>query len=76
MAYKDKALQRETTRNRVRRYRALPKGVTSSIVDAIPLYNPAIHRAGARVRIQRGKREVTITIPGLDAEGNPIPDYE
>jgi hypothetical protein len=28
MAYKDKALQREATRDRVRRYRALQKGVT------------------------------------------------
>jgi len=30
MPYKDKALQRETTKNRVRRYRALHKGVTGS----------------------------------------------
>ena len=42
----------------------------------IPLYNPAIHRAGDTVKVLRGKREVIITIPRLDAGGNPIPDYE
>ena len=42
----------------------------------IPFYNPVIHRAGDIVRVLKGKREVTIIIPRLDAEGNPMPDYK
>jgi len=73
LPYKDKALQRETTRNRVRRYRALHKGVTSLVEsDIIPLYNPSIHRVGDTVKVQKGKRLVTVTIPQLDADHNPI----
>lgn len=124
MSYKDKALQRETTRARVRRYRerkkALHKGVTinkegvtqgdicpsfksdlkakltnaglkldgnrislasqskSSLIKKdmntrIPIYNPAVHRAGDRVLDPLTLRE--ITIPEIDAEGNPITEY-
>ena len=43
-------------------------------VNTIPIYNPAIHKAGDTVRIFKGKREVIVTIPELDAEGNSIPD--
>jgi len=43
-----------------------------AIVQPNPLYNPAIHRAGDTVRVLRGKREVTVTIPQLDADGNII----
>jgi len=49
---------------------------SGNVKPNIPLYNPVIHKAGDTVRVLKGKREVTITIPGLDAEGNPIPDYE
>ena len=39
------------------------------------LYNPAKHRPGDIVLVQRGKRFQTVTIPKLDADGNPMPDY-
>ena len=44
---------------------------------SIPLYNPAIHRAGDRVLIKppHSKRLVETVIPELDAGGNPIPEY-
>lgn len=38
----------------------------------IPLYNPYTHRPGDTVRIQQRKREVTVTIPELDADGQPM----
>lgn len=41
-------------------------------VQPIPLYNPSNHRPGDTVRVIRGKREVVITIPELDANGNAI----
>ena len=41
----------------------------------IPLYNPYTHRPGDTVRIQQRKREVTVTIPELDADGQPIPEF-
>ncbi len=41
----------------------------------IPLYNPTTHRAGDVVSIQKGKRQVAVTIPELDADGTPIPNY-
>ena len=68
----------------MRRYRAgvipsvIPKAtqsVTSSVIPNPPLYNPSLHRAGDTVRVLRGKREVTVVIPKLDADGNVIPDY-
>lgn len=37
-----------------------------------PLYNPSIHRAGDMVRVLRGKREIEIVIPELDADGSPM----
>lgn len=45
-------------------------------VQPVPLYNPLNHKIGDRVLIQRGKRMVETVIPELDADGNPIPDYE
>ena len=41
-------------------------------------YNPAIHRTGDRVLIKPlyGKKPVEVTIPEVDADGYPIPDYE
>lgn len=49
------------------RYHVLPKMQG----ERIPLYNPAIHRAGDKVRMITG--EVYI-IPDLDADGNKIGD--
>jgi len=43
----------------------------------IPIYNPAIHRPGDRVRIksQYSKRLIEIVIPEMDAGGCPMPEY-
>ena len=42
---------------------------------SIPLYNPAVHRAGDTVQVYKGKRLVTVAIPELDADGNAIPNF-
>ena len=42
----------------------------------IPVYNPAIHKAGDRVLVQRGKRMVETIIPVLDAGGQAVPEYD
>lgn len=41
----------------------------------IPLYNPAKHRPGDRVRIIRAGTVIETTIPELDADGHPMPEY-
>ena len=46
-----------------------PKGVVQPIA---PLYNPSIHRAGDTVIMLRGGRRVQVTIPSIDADGQPI----
>lgn len=38
----------------------------------VPLYNPAIHKAGDRVLVWRGNHLVETIIPELDADGQPI----
>ena len=43
-------------------------------VRPIPLYNPQVHRAGDTVRMTKGKREVIVTIPELDADGYAVYD--
>ena len=51
-------------------------GVSKGVpLDRVPLYNPAIHRPGDRVRVQRGRRVIETVIPEIDGEGNAIPDY-
>lgn len=42
----------------------------------IPIYNPAIHGAGDRVLILRGRRYIPTIVPELDAGGQPIPAYD
>lgn len=45
--------------------------------DVTPkLYNPIEHRPGDRVLVKRGKRLIETVIPELDADGNPMPDYD
>lgn len=39
-----------------------------------PTYDPQKHKPGDTVKVKRGSRWLTITIPNLDAEGNSIPD--
>ena len=46
------------------RYNVIPE------TEIIPRYDPRIHKAGDRVRMN-GQ---VVVIPELDAEGNPIPD--
>jgi len=40
--------------------------------ESIPRYNPAVHRAGDRVLVQRGDKWVSVIVPEIDADGNPI----
>ena len=49
--------------------------VVEDVKPNIPLYNPAVHRAGDRVLVVRGSRKVEVVIPKLDAEGQPIPEF-
>jgi len=37
----------------------------------LPIYNPAIHRAGDKVLIQQGKRLIPTIVPSIDADGHP-----
>ena len=39
----------------------------------LQLYNPAIHKVGDRVLVQKGKRLVEAVVPELDADGHPVP---
>ncbi len=64
------------------RYNVIPKPATSVIPrltevvtskEDIPVYNPAIHRAGDTVRVLVGNKAKVIKIPELDADGQPIP---
>lgn len=40
-----------------------------------PKYDPAIHKPGDTVLVQRGKRWLPYLIPELDGGGQPVPDY-
>ena len=42
--------------------------------EITPTYDPQKHKPGDTVRVKRGTRWHTITIPNLDAEGNSIPE--
>ena len=43
--------------------------------ERIPLYNPAIHKAGDHVLVRRGKQLVETIVPELDADGHTIPSF-
>ena len=60
MGYKNKALQRETTRIRVRRWRALQRGVTQGVTP---------RRGVPKMGFEQPRR-----VAEVDADGNPIPD--
>jgi len=45
----------------------------ASVPNAVPLYNPAVHRAGDRVRVLQHGRMIETVIPNLDVDGQPIP---
>jgi len=57
--------------------RQLIKSIESNPLGktTLPLYNPAIHKVGEVVLVQRGKRLIQTTIPLLDADGQPVPDF-
>ena len=42
-------------------------------IKPLPLYNPAIHKAGDRVLMRVGKKLIPTVVPELDAEGKVIP---
>lgn len=73
-------LSKARNRERMRKARAGVQPTcnlnTGQVVQPIPLYNPAIHRAGDTVLIKQGKRWIQTTIPKLDAGGQPIPDFD
>jgi len=55
-------------------------GLTSKDVqpkETIPIYNPAMHKAGDRVLVRPpySKKLIEVTIPEVDMDGNAIPDY-
>lgn len=64
-------LSKAKDRERKRLFRLESKNIQPKVV---PLYNPAVHRAGDRVLVYQGKRLIEMVIPRLDADGNPIPD--
>ena len=41
--------------------------------QAIPLYNPSIHKPGDRVLVKQGKRLIAAVVPELDVDGNAMP---
>ena len=45
--------------------------------DIIPVYNPSIHGPGdvVMMRSPYSRKMIKTTIPSLDAEGQPIPNY-
>jgi len=53
------------------------QAVVSSESVTVPLYNPSVHKPGARVLVRPpyGKREIEIVIPEIDADGHPVPEY-
>jgi len=72
MPYKDKERDRAWHRDKMRERRTVTPVVTPTVQPK--LYNPTEHRVGDTVLIQQGKRQVTVTIPELDADGQPIPE--
>ena len=69
-------LSKERMRERKRQDRLVVKPMSNLNTmqnDYIPWYNPAIHRAGDRVKVQSGRGYVITTIPELDADGHPVP---
>ena len=46
----------------------------TELVQPIPIYNPRIHKLGDVVRKWVKGRYVEVTVPEIDADGNPIPE--
>ena len=67
-------LSRQRNRDRMRLNRLHTKIETADVQPNIPLYDATAHRSGDTVRMLRGKREVIVTIPELDADGQWIPE--
>ena len=81
-------LSKERNKDRMRTLRALQaRGIQleggiirlhakkeTAVVQPVPLYNPSVHKPGDTVRIIKGNTEITLTIPNLDADGQPIPE--
>jgi len=63
-------LSKQRNRDRMRQARLHEESVQPNI----PLYDATAHRSGDTVRMLRGKREVIVTIPELDADGQWIPE--
>lgn len=38
--------------------------------STIPIYNPAVHKAGDRVLVRQGKRLIESIVPEIDADGH------
>ena len=76
MAYKDKDLQRETTRDRVRRWRALHQGVTLNKGEALQGVTPRVLQ-GINPRVKAApKMGYEVFKPShIDADGQVIPEY-
>ena len=73
MTYKDTDKRRQTTRERVRRWRALHQGVTSPEAEA--LQGVTMKLTGPkRVKARMGF-EARPAVGQVDADGNPLPEY-
>ncbi len=66
-------LSKARNRERMRQLRLHQKVESVVVQPDIPLYNAMVHKAGDTVRVWRGKRLMTVTIPELDADGQPMP---
>jgi len=47
----------------------------AQVEPGLPIYNPAIHKPGARVLMKTPRGLVGVIVPEIDAEGNAIPGY-
>lgn len=48
------------------------KGVNATEIP--PIYNPAIHKPGERVRIMKSKKWQEVIVPEIDGDGHAIPE--
>ncbi len=65
-------LSKLMNRERMRQIRLHNPELKDPVQPKIPMYNPTFHRAGDTVRMIRGNKTVVVTIPELDADGQPI----
>lgn len=68
-------LSKHRNKVRMRLIRLHNKETEVPVQPEVSIYNPSIHKAGDTVLVYRGKRLVETTIPELDGDGNPVPEF-